>query len=50
MAFTHAPRVILHCPECGNALLRIRIIQRTIYLDARGKVYLRLERRWDFLG
>ena len=44
-AFTQAPGTVLRCPVCENVMLRIVETPDAIYLDARGAVYLRLERR-----
>lgn len=43
-AYTHAPGVVLCCPDCEQVMLRIVEMPEAIYLDARGTVYLRLER------
>jgi len=43
-AFTQAPGTVLRCPVCENIMLRIVETPDSIYLDARGAVYLRLER------
>jgi hypothetical protein len=43
-AFTQAPGTVLRCPTCENVMLRIVETPDAIYLDARGAVYLRLER------
>lgn len=45
LAFTHAPGLVLRCPACENVVVRIVRTPRAIYLDARGAVYLRIERR-----
>jgi len=45
LAFTQAPGAVLRCPVCENVMLRIVETPDAIYLDARGAVYLRLERR-----
>jgi hypothetical protein len=45
LAFTHAPGVVLRCPACEQVILRIVETAEAIYLDARGAMYLRLERR-----
>jgi hypothetical protein len=37
--------VVLRCPYCGAIVLRVAVTPRAIYLDARGAVYLRLERK-----
>jgi hypothetical protein len=44
LAFTQAPGVILRCPVCEQVMVRIVETPEAIYLDARGAVYLRLER------
>ena len=45
LTFTRAPGVVLRCPACENVVLRIVQTPDAIYVDARGAVYLRLERR-----
>lgn len=45
LAFTQAPGVVLRCPACESVMVRIVRSSRSIYLDARGAVYLRLDRR-----
>lgn len=45
LAFTQAPGAILRCPVCENVMLRMVETPEAIFLDARGAVYLRLERR-----
>ncbi len=45
LAFTQAPGAVLRCPACENVMMRIVETPDAIYLDARGAVYLRLERR-----
>lgn len=45
LAFTQAPGVVLRCPACENVMLRVVRSTRSIYLDARGAVYLRIGRR-----
>ncbi len=45
LAFTQGPGVVLRCPTCGNVMVRIAMTPEAIYLDARGAVYLRMERR-----
>ncbi len=45
LAFTQAPGLVLRCPACESAMLRIVETPEAIYLDARGAVYLRLRRR-----
>ena len=43
LAFTHAPGVILRCPSCESVMLRVVKTPDSIYLDARGVTYLRLQ-------
>lgn len=45
LAFTQSPGTVLRCPACEGVMLRIVETPDAIYLDARGTVYLRLERR-----
>jgi len=45
LTFTQAPGVVLRCPACENAVLRIVQTPDAFYLDARGTLFLRLERR-----
>jgi hypothetical protein len=45
LAFTQSPGMVLRCPACEQVMLRIVETPDAIYLDARGAVYLRLERR-----
>jgi Zn finger protein HypA/HybF involved in hydrogenase expression len=45
LAFTQAPGVVLRCPACESVMVRIVQTPDAIYLDARGTVHLRLERR-----
>jgi hypothetical protein len=45
LAFTRAPGVVLRCPACESVMIRIVQTPDAIYIDARGAVYLRLERR-----
>ena len=45
LAFMQGPGVVLRCPGCENVVLRIVETDNAIYLDARGAVYLRLEKR-----
>jgi hypothetical protein len=42
LAFTQSPGVVLRCPACEQAMLRIVRTPDAIYLDARGAVYIRL--------
>lgn len=44
LAFTQAPGIVLRCPACEGVMIRIVQTDSAIYLDARGAVYLRLER------
>ncbi len=44
LAFIAAPGLVLRCPECKKAMLRIVTTPRAVYLDARGAAYLRLAR------
>ena len=44
LAFTQAPGAVLRCPACENVMVRIVETPNAIYLDARGAVYLRLQR------
>ena len=45
LAFTQGPGAVLRCPACENVMLRIVETPDAIYLDVRGAVYLRLQRR-----
>lgn len=45
LAFTHGPGIVLRCSGCEQVVLRITQTPNEIYLDARGAVYLRLEKR-----
>ncbi|HEY3345627.1 MAG TPA: DUF6510 family protein [Anaerolineaceae bacterium] len=44
-AYRTSMGVVLRCPYCGAIVLRVAVTPRAIYLDARGAVYLRLERK-----
>jgi hypothetical protein len=44
LAFTQAPGVVLRCPGCEQVVLRIVETPDALYVDARGTLYLRLER------
>jgi len=44
LAFLHGPGVVLRCPVCRSVVLRVVETPRAVYLDARGAVYLRLEK------
>jgi hypothetical protein len=43
--FNQAPGFVLRCPACEQVMIRIVQTPDAVYLDARGAVYLRLERR-----
>jgi len=45
LAFTHGPGIVLRCSGCEQVVLRIIQTPNEILLDARGAVYLRLEKR-----
>ncbi len=45
LAFTQAPGAVLRCSVCENVVMRMVETRDAVYLDARGAVYLRLERR-----
>ena len=47
LTFTQAPGVVLRCPACENVVLRIVQTPDAFYLDARGTLFLRLERRFS---
>lgn len=44
LAFTQGPGIVLRCSTCESVILRIVQTPESIYLDARGAVYLRLAR------
>jgi len=44
LAFTQGPGIVLRCSGCENIVIRIVQTPDAIYLDARGAVYLRLNR------
>lgn len=44
MAFVRGPGVVLRCPGCHAPVARIVETPSSIYLDARGAVYVRLDR------
>jgi hypothetical protein len=44
LAYTQGPGVILRCSACENVVLRIVQTPEATYIDARGAVYLRLDR------
>jgi hypothetical protein len=45
LAFTQAPGIVLRCPACESVMIRIVQTPDALYLDLRGAMYLRLERR-----
>lgn len=45
LAFTQSPGTVLRCPACEQVVVRIVETTDAIYVDARGAVYLRLDRR-----
>ena len=45
LAFTQAPGAVLRCPACESVMVRIVQTPEATYIDARGAVYLRLERQ-----
>jgi Zn finger protein HypA/HybF involved in hydrogenase expression len=45
LAFTQSPGAVLRCPACENVVLRIVETREAMYLDARGALYIRLEKR-----
>ena len=44
LAFTRSPGAVLRCPACEQVMIRIVETPDAIYLDARGAVYIRLQR------
>ncbi len=44
IAFTRGPGIVLRCPVCGAAIVRIVQTPTAHYVDARGAMYMRLER------
>jgi hypothetical protein len=44
LAFTQAPGIVLRCPACKETILRIVETPRAYYLEARGAMYLCLNR------
>jgi hypothetical protein len=44
LAFMCSPGIVLRCPGCEHVIMRIVQTSDAIYLDARGAVYLRLQR------
>ena len=45
LAFTQGPGIVLRCAKCEQVVLRIVQTFEATYLDARGAVYLRLNRK-----
>ena len=45
LTFVQAPGLVLRCPACEQVMLRIVQTPEATYLDARGVVALRLDRR-----
>ena len=45
LAFTQAPGLTLRCPGCENVMVRVVETPAATYLDARGAVYLRIDRQ-----
>lgn len=43
-AFTHAPGVVLRCPDCGSIIMRMVVTETHYWIDARGAMYLRVTR------
>lgn len=44
MAFVRGPGVVLRCPACDAVTVRIVETPSEYYIDARGAVYLRIDR------
>ena len=44
LAFTQGPGIVLRCAKCESVILRIVQTTEAVYLDARGAVYLRLNK------
>jgi len=44
LAFTRGPGIVLRCAACMQVVLRIVQTPDSVYIDARGAVYLRLRR------
>ncbi len=44
-AYTHAPGIVLRCPECEQVVMRIVTTDTHYWIDARGASHLRLARR-----
>ncbi len=45
LAFTQGPGIVLRCVKCESVVLRIVQTPDAVYLDARGAVYLCLNRK-----
>lgn len=45
LAFTQGPGIVLRCAKCESVILRIVQTTDAVYLDARGAVYLRLDKK-----
>ena len=45
LAFTRGPGIVLRCSSCQGIVLRIVQTPDSIYIDARGAVYLRIKRQ-----
>jgi Family of unknown function (DUF6510) len=45
LAYTHGPGIVLRCPACKQVMLRIVQTPDSIFIDARGVVYLRINRK-----
>jgi hypothetical protein len=43
-AYTHAPGIVLRCPDCEQVVLRIVTTDTHYWIDARGAAHLRLAR------
>ena len=44
LAFTHGPGVVLRCSMCEHVVVRVVKTPDEIFLDARGAVFIRLQR------
>lgn len=44
LAFTQAPGLVLRCPGCESVMVRVVQTPSFTYLDARGALYLRIEK------
>jgi uncharacterized protein DUF6510 len=45
MAFTRGPGAVLRCPACEAMIVRIVVTPAAYYIDARGAMFMRLERQ-----